>query len=330
MNEPSLAALPATPWRAAAFRVAPAVWLMLALALAAVPLLTENRFYLHLGNLIFINALLAIGLGLIVKAGQLSLCHAAFAGLGAYASSLLALQGIPTVLAMVLAVAFCALCAWLLGRLVLRLRGVYFVLVTFLMGQIFNLLVLDFSGLTRGANGLVGIPAVSLFGYALVTPRQFYWFSLAVAAVISLVAWALLRSSFGRSWSSIDENRVLAEASGLDTQRYQSIAFTVGSAIAALHGVLVAHYLRFISPDTFTFWETVGAIVMLVVGGKASIGGWILGAAFITPLPEVLRETKELQHVLYGGVLIAILMFLPSGLVSLPQRLKQAMRRGRR
>ncbi|MGB3071658.1 MAG: branched-chain amino acid ABC transporter permease [Ottowia sp.] len=295
-------------------------------ALAVVPFVTENRFYLHLGNLVFINLLLVTGLGIIVKAGQLSLCHAAFAGLGAYASSLLALHGMPTLLAISGAVAMCAVAAYFLGKLVLRLRGVYFVLVTFLMGQIFSLLVLDFSELTRGANGLVNIPPVSLFGLALTTPRLFYWFSLAVAVLVSLLAWALLRSSYGRSWSSIEENHSLAEASGLDTRRYQGIAFTIGSAIAGLSGALVAHYVRFISPDTFTFWETVGAIVMLVVGGKGSLGGWALGAAFITPLPEILRETKELQHILYGGILIAVLMFLPSGLVSLVRRLRHAFR----
>lgn len=293
------------------------------LVLAVLPLLTENRFYIHLGNLIFLNVLLAVGLGIITKAGQLSLCHAAFAGLGAYGSALLAMNfGLPPALTLVAGALLAAAVALPVGIVILRLRGVYFVLVTFLLGQIFHLLMLDFADLTRGASGLVGIPSIRIMGHSFGAPRDFYWLALFITALVLLFVSALLRSPVGRAFSSIDENIVLAEASGIDTRRYQVLAFTLGSGIAGLSGGLFAHYIHLVSPDTFTFWESVGAIVMVVVGGKASLVGWVLGAAFITPLPELLRNARELQYVLYGAILIGVLLFLPGGLASIRTRLQ--------
>ena len=285
--------------------------------LAAFPLLVSNRFYMHVGNMLLINSIVAVGFGLISRTGQLSLSHAAFMGLGAYASALLSIRnGLPPILTMFLAAALCGLVAYSLGLIILRLRGVYFVLVTFLIGQIFHLLLLDFSDLTRGANGLVGIPPMAILGARLTSQASFYWFALASVVVIVTLAALLLRSPTGRAFASIEENITLAAASGINTARYQSVAFAIGSAVAGLGGALYAHYMRFISPDGFTFWVSVSFVVMVVVGGRRTIGGWLLGAAFITPLPEVLRDAQAFQQISYGLVLILVLMFLPGGLTS--------------
>lgn len=291
-------------------------------AFALFPLLVSNRFYLHIGNMLLINVVMVVGFGLISRTGQLSLCHAAFMGLGAYASALLSLRfGLSPILTIFLAAALCGLVAYALGAVILRLRGVYFVLVTFLIGQIFHLLLLDLTDLTRGANGLVGIPPIAVLGLRLTSQSMFFWFALVAAAVVVGFAAMLLRSPTGRAFSSIEENIVLAGASGINTALYQSVAFALGSAIAGLGGGLYAHYMRFISPDTFTFWVSVSFVVMVVVGGRGSMAGWLLGAAFITPLPEVLRGAQEYQQILYGAVLIVILIFLPGGLITLRGRL---------
>ena len=290
-------------------------------ALAAFPLLVTNRFYMHVGNMLLINSIVAVGFGLISRTGQLSLSHAAFMGLGAYASALLAMRnGLPPILTIFLAAALCGVAAYSLGLIILRLRGVYFVLVTFLIGQIFQLLLLDLSDLTRGANGLVGIPPMTVFGARLTSQASFYWFALASAFVVVVMAALLLRSPTGRAFASIEENITLAAASGINTARYQSVAFAIGSAVAGLGGALYAHYMRFISPDGFTFWVSVSFVVMVVVGGRRTMAGWLLGAAFITPLPEVLRDAKEFQQISYGFILIVVLMFLPGGLTSLGRR----------
>lgn len=304
----------------------------LLLLLAALPTLLPNIFYIHVANLIFLNIIFAVSLGLILRTGQLSLCHAAFAGIGAYTSALTEINyKLYPVIGILLGAIVAALIAFLMGRVILRLRGVYFVLVTFLFGQLFNLIVLDAQDITHGANGIVSIPTIRLFKVNFGAPVNFYYLALAVAIIVVVFAWALLRSPVGRAFASTEENLQLAEASGIDTSGHQLLAFTIGSGIAGLGGGLMAQYIHFISPDTFTFWESVLSIVMIVIGGRASLTGWLLGAIFLTPLPELLREAKAYQHVLYGAILVLVLMFLPNGLVSLRQVVARLVAaRGRR
>ncbi len=304
----------------------------LLLLLAALPTLLPNIFYIHVANLIFLNIIFAVSLGLILRTGQLSLCHAAFAGIGAYTSALTEINyKLYPVIGILLGAIVAALIAFLMGRVILRLRGVYFVLVTFLFGQLFNLIVLDAQDITHGANGIVSIPTIRLFKVNFGAPVNFYYLALAVAIIVVVFAWALLRSPVGRAFASTEENLQLAEASGIDTSGHQLLAFTIGSGIAGLGGGLMAQYIHFISPDTFTFWESVSSIVMIVIGGRASLTGWLLGAIFLTPLPELLREAKAYQHVLYGAILVLVLMFLPNGLVSLRQVVARLVAaRGRR
>ncbi len=292
---------------------------LVALALAlAVPQLTANQFHLHIANLALLNAVFAMSLGLIAAVGQLSLGHAAFAAAGAYISALGALQlGIPPILGILTAGLVTGIVAAILGSILLRLRGVYFVLVTFLAGQVCTLIALNWESVTRGANGLVGIPPISLFGYALSSRAQFYYFALAAFVVVFAFIRALMRSQLGRAFRSIAENMALAESCGIDASRYQVIAFALGSGIAGAAGAATAHYIRYLSPDTFTFHESVAYITMLVVGGRQTLVGGVLGAAFLTPLPEVLRGFVSVQHIIYGAVLLGVLLFLPGGLYSI-------------
>lgn len=287
-------------------------------AAIAVPQLTTNQFYLHVANLALLNAVFAMSLGLISSVGQLSLGHAAFAALGAYLSALGALQlKIPPIFGILLAGIAAGGLAAVLGKIILRLRGVYFVLVTFLVGQMCALVALNWESVTRGANGLVGIPPISILGYTLSSRAQFYYFALSAFLAVLVFIWALMRSQYGRAFRSIAENIQLAESSGIDTSRYQVIAFALGSGIAGSAGAATAHYIRYISPDTFTFHDSVAYITMLVVGGRQTLVGGVLGAAFLTPLPEILRGFAGVQHIIYGAILLAVLMFLPGGLASI-------------
>jgi branched-chain amino acid transport system permease protein len=292
--------------------------LLAAAILAGPPLLTERVFFLHLGVLIFLNTIIVLGLFLVSRTGQLSLCHAAFVGLGAYCSTLLVINfKIPALLGVVLAGVLAGLVALVIGSITLRLRGVYFVLVTFLCGQVFNLLLLDAPQLTRGANGIVGIPSIYLFGLPISGAARFYPFAGVVAVLVLLAVIALLRGAAGRALASVEENITLAESTGIDTQRYQRLSFALGSAIAGIGGALFAHYIRFISPDSFTFWDSVTYIVMLVVGGRGSVFGAVIGVALMTPMPELLRSMETFQHFAYGAILIVILKLLPNGIVAL-------------
>lgn len=268
--------------------------------------------------MVLINAIFAMSLGLIMSVGQISLGHAAFVAAGGYISALAALNfKIPPIFGIVLAGLATGLAAALLGKIILRLRGVYFVLVTFLAGQVFTLIALNWQSVTNGANGLVGIPAISLFGFAISTRLRFYYFALTAFVIVFAFIWALMRSQYGRAFRSIAENLRLAESSGIDVSRYQVIAFSLGSGIAGAAGAVMVHYIRFLSPDSFTFTDSIAYITMLIVGGRHALVGGVLGSLFLTPLPETLRGLVGAQHILYGVILLAVLLFLPEGLISL-------------
>lgn len=294
--------------------------ILVAVGLAALlPWLAPNQFYIHLATVGCINLMLVLGLAIIARAGQLSMGHGGFALVGGYVSALLSMKGWPPLLTLFIAGLAAALIAAALGWIILRLRGVYFVLVAFAFSQIAVLLALDMSSITGGANGLVGVPPISIFGHVLRAKPQFYPFALCCALTTLLLTWLLYRSPLGTMMAATAENQRLTESSGIDTHRVQVIAFTIGSGIAGFAGALSTHYLRFISPDSYTFWESVSYLTMLVVGGRDGVLGPVVGVLVLTPLPELLRSTEGLQHIIYGTVLVLCLMFVPNGLASIVQ-----------
>jgi branched-chain amino acid transport system permease protein len=298
------------------------------LAAGLLPWIAPNQFYIHIGNIACLNLMFVLGLAIIARVGQLSMGHAGFALIGGYLSALLAMKaGWSPIWGVLAAGAGSAVLAAILGWIILRLRGVYFVLVSFSFGQIMVLLSLDMGGITGGANGLIGIPPMSVFGYALTSKLSFYPLALAAAGLTVLFTWLLYRSPFGDMLAATAENPRLTESSGVDTHRYQMIAFAIGSGIAGIAGALSTHYFQFISPDSFTFSESVSYLTMLVVGGRAGVLGPVIGVLVLTPLPELLRSAQGLQHIVYGAILVLSLLFVPDGLASLPRVLAKAWRR---
>ncbi|MEJ8292688.1 branched-chain amino acid ABC transporter permease [Delftia tsuruhatensis] len=302
------------------------------LALAAVmalPLLSANPFHIHLAVLVCLNILVVNGLSLLSRTGQLSFCHAAFMGVGAYCSVLASGRlGLPFLAGALLGVAAAALLALLLGALILRLKGVYFVLVTFCFGELFRLLLLEGGSLTGGANGIANIAPVELLGHVFEAKRASYLLAAAVALASVAFLMAFLRTPAGQALDAVGDNPELAEASGIGIARTQRLAFVLGSAMAALGGVLLAHYLGFVSPESFSQHVSVAAIIMLVMGGRSSIAGPILGAAIMTPLPELFRSAITTQNILYGITLMLVLRFLPQGLAGLNPRALAARLKG--
>ena len=297
------------------------VGLIGAIALAALivaPVISGQAFYLHLAVLVAINVIAVSGLSLLTRAGQVSLCHGAFIGLGAYASVLLSMRlGFPFLLAALSAMVFAAVIAFLLGAVILRLRGVYFVLVTFAFGELVRLVFLEWEDLTGGANGIANVPPASVPGVTLDTKLSFY----VLAAVLALgcigFIWALFRTPAGHTVDAVGENGALAEASGLSVHRTQLFAFTVGSALAGLAGSLNAHYVGYVSPESFNFSLSVTVIIMMVVGGRYYVIGPLIGALVMTPLPEFFRGAVQSQNIFYGVALILMLRFMPQGLAGL-------------
>lgn len=294
---------------------------LLVLCAALLPVFVGDAFALHLAIQIMLNAILVLSLVVIARFGQLSVCPAAFAGIGGYCSALLSAEaGVPFVLAAAAGLVLALAVAIVLGLLILKLRGAYFVLTTFIVGQIINLLILDFESVTGGTVGVANIPSPNVLGFSASSKSAFYYLALISLLLAYLVVQGVARSHLGRACRALDLNLKLAESCGIPTRLAQLSAFVISCAIAALGGILMAHYYRYIAPQNFDFWLSVSVLVMLVVGGRRSAFGACLGAAVMTLLPEIVRSSSEWQHILYGIVVLAMLRFVPGGLASLLER----------
>lgn len=303
------------------------VWIPLLLALLAIPpFLAGSQFYVHLSILICLNVVFVNGLALISRTGQLSFCHAAFMGIGAFVAVICTTRfHAPFFISVAAGVIASMMVAFLLGTIILRLQGVYFVLVTFCFGELFRLMLLEGGDITGGANGIANIPPAQLFGIIFDTKLSFYYLA-AVCAFISIVLLiALFSVPKGNALDAVGDNPDLAEASGISIQGSQMFAFVVGGAFASFSGALLAHYLGFISPESFNQHVSVGAIIMLVIGGRFTVLGPLLGALIMTSLPELFRSAIETQNIMYGITLILVLRFLPAGLAGIGSKL---LRRG--
>jgi branched-subunit amino acid ABC-type transport system permease component len=302
-------------------------WLILAAAVALVPIVARSPFLSHLGVMAALSAIAVVGLTIISRVGQLSLCHAGFIGVGAYTSAIVTKAfDTSAFVGIVCACVVVALLSATLGYFVLKTRGVYFVLITFTFGQVVGLLFLDLDWLTGGAAGIPGIAAPSLFGASIDAALGFYPLALAALILVVIFAYRLLGSSIGRAFDSIASNLPLAESSGIPTFAYQNLAFVIGSVLAALSGALMAHYVRFVSPTSYEYDLTVTLIVMMVLGGRGSVAGAVIGTVFVTLLSDALRDTQQLQNVLYGVAILVMLRFAPDGIVSIPPRLTSRLR----
>lgn len=309
-------------------RPAPLRWLLWAmLAAAAAAPWFAGPFVQHLAVLTCLNVLIVNGLALIARCGQLSLGHAAFVAIGAYGSVLagryLGWSFLPAALA---GIALTALVALALGAVILRLKGVYFVLVTFAFGELLRLILLDGSSWSGGANGIAGIEPAALAGLVFDSRARFYGLALCAALGSVALLSALARRPFGHAIDAVADNPALAESTGLSVRRIQLCAFVAGCALAAAGGALLARYVGYVSPESFNASISIGFIIMLVIGGRRSVWGGLIGAMVLTPLPELFRGAVQTQHIFYGAALILILRFLPAGLASLP-RPWQARRR---
>ena len=309
---------------APALRPMAMLWTVALMLVAMVPWITGSTFHFHIAIMVCISAMATGGLAVTAWVGQLSLAHAAFAGLGAYTSVLLVTRlDLPVLLGLPAGALVAGAVAFVIGAPLLRLRGVYFVLITFALNELFRLIMLDVPELSGGSSGIASIPKLSVFGITLSNYEDVYPFALLCLALVMGLLALVRRGQLGRRFGAVEENLALAEASGIPTARTQNLAFTIGSAIAGFSGAFLAHYVGFISPETFGFQLSVSYVIMLVTGGRLALWGPLIGALFLTPLPEFLRGAVEYQHIIYGIILIAVLRFLPQGLAGLPAQLSR-------
>lgn len=303
---------------------------LLVFAVVAVgwPFLIKNPFLTHIGVLFWMFSLLALSMNLMLRMGQLSLAHGALMGLGAYGSAILMMRlDVPFILAFPASGLIGALFALITGPIMLKIKGVYFVLLTFAFGEIVLLTFIEWVDLFGGNNGLFGVPRASFFGYTLTERSAYYLFALVLAALSYLGVSALYKSEVGAVIDALDTNEDLARSLGVNALRYRLVVFTISGFLAGIAGGFYASYYTFVTPDGFTFWTAVNAIIMNVLGGISLPIGAVLGALLIVPLPEILRDAKEYQNLAYGLILIIFLLFMPNGVIGVYRQYRQ--RRGR-
>lgn len=287
--------------------------------LAALPWFFGSSYVFHIATLITIMTPMAFSLGVMIKLGQLSIAQPAFMGIGAYCTALLTMRlGVPTPVSLLCGGLLAALVALAVGPVFLRIKGVYFVLLTYAFGQVVFFVFQEWSDLTGGMSGLYGIPKLGLFGFDLTRPEHYYALGLAFTLVCYFCLRAIEKSSVGAIVEALNEDEMLSRSIGSNAISWRVAAFTVAGLMAGLSGGLYTYYVGFLSPDAFGFGRSVDLIVINTLGGTGSILGPLLGALLVVPLPEFLRDAQQFQMMIYGLFLIVFVLFLKRGLVSLP------------
>jgi branched-chain amino acid transport system permease protein len=277
-----------------------------------------DTYALRVVNMALIAAVAVLGLQMIVGlTGQFSFGHAAFYGVGAYGSALMTMKlGVPFPLALPLS-GVAAGVAGLLVAPILRLSGHFLAMATLAMGEIVFLLIVNLKWLTNGAYGIYGVPPPSFAGFEIESDQGYYVLNSIVLLLTYAALHRLVRSRFGRSLVAIRENELAAIACGIPAGRQKVKAFVIGAACAGVAGSLYAHYLATISPDSFTFAASVSFLTMVVIGGLGSLPGGIVGAIVVTLLPEYLRGLAQYRLLVYGGLIVGFMMFLPGGVIEI-------------
>ncbi|MEI7885628.1 MAG: branched-chain amino acid ABC transporter permease [Clostridia bacterium] len=281
------------------------------------PLVVTDSYIVHIVIMIGIFAVLALGLEIILGlTGLFSLGHAAFFGMGAYVSALTTMYlNVSFPLAMLLSVIFTALFGTLIGFPALRLKGDYLAIATLGFGEIFRLILINWDAFTRGPMGLPGIPRPSVFGFVFTGRIPYYYTLLILFIFVFYLARRIPKTFLGRAFKSIRDDEDAAAFMGINITKYKLIAFAIGGAYAGLAGSFYAHYITFISPDTFLYQDSAQMLAMVFLGGAGTIIGPVVGALTLVLIPEVLRFLVEWRMLFVGVLMVAMMIFRPQGIM---------------
>ena len=292
-------------------------YIAIILVLAIVPLFISNLYYIQVMIFIGIYIILALSLNLLNGyVGLLSIGHAAFYGIGAYASAKLVKEaGLPFLLAMPAAGFIAGLFGYLIAKPTLRLSGIYMTLATLGFNMIFFLVLQNWMSFTNGPLGIMDIPPPSIFGYQIESRLQYYYliFFLVLLTVGSM--HRLMTCRFGRALVGIRENELAAEAMGVHTTRYKIQSFVLAALYAGIAGSYYAHFVKYISPDSFYIYESFILLAMLAFGGQGNLIGPLVGAAILIIIPEIFRFLQEYRMLVYGSILVVMMLVRRQGLL---------------
>ena len=259
----------------------------------------------------------ALGLSLMLgMGGQMTFAPIAFMGFGAFTTARLSLDfGVPTLLSVFIAMVLTAALSFILGLILLRLKGAYFAFATISLVQIANNIYLSFRPFSGGPDGIGGIPHLSLGPFSPTNNRtQWFYLLLIIAVICGLLIENIRRTHLGRALASVRDNEIAARTLGVNVFLTKVVAFTIAGGLAGLSGALIAHHNRFVSASLFTFEISVQFLMMVMLGGVNSTAGTFVGTILITMLPEWLRFMREYLMLIYGLGIILLMIFMPMGL----------------
>jgi branched-chain amino acid transport system permease protein len=296
----------------------------LLLALALAPLALKN-YGTYLLTLWCVYVMAGMGLNLTVGyAGQMSIGHAAFFGIGAYTAAILMKMGFAFWLVLPLAALNCFIVGLALGFPALRVQHHYLAFATLGFNVLVFLTFRNEEWLTGGTFGLSGLQRPKLFGVSLDGSAAYFYFTYASTIVLALVLWWIIRSPWGRAFAALRDNPIRAESLGVNIMAYTLLAFAIGAAFAGIAGAYFAALVQFIEPGPFHLTTSLMMLLMVIVGGSGRFFGPMLGAAIVILLPEWLRFMQDWYLVMFGLAVVALMIWLPGGLLSIPERLRSS------
>jgi branched-chain amino acid transport system permease protein len=301
--------------------------------LLLVPLFITGTYQLHIIIMAGIAVILTSSLRLIFNTGELSLAQGGMMTLGAYTSALLVMKlGWSTWSALGSAAAAAGILALLIGFPFIRLKGIYFSLITVFLSEVIRLIAEQWRAVTGGSLGITNIPPPDpiiipwLLKISFTSKVEFYYLVLVFTLVTLLILYALEHSRVGLTWFTIRESDFLAESIGINISKYKVLAFCIGSLFAGLGGGLYSQYNTVITPSAFGFIYAVYTVIYMIVGGARKFSGPIIGAIILTFVPEFSRFLKGYQPYIFAVVVILVILFLPEGMASLPKLLLKRIR----
>lgn len=288
---------------------------LVAIIVALIPWVLTSRSWVSTLTFIGIYSILALGLNLLMGyAGQVSLGHAAFYGIGAYTAAILTtMLKWPAWFGLFSGVAVGGMVAYLIGIPTLKLRGHYLAMATLGFGMVAQVLFREYYPLTGGTSGIIGVPSLSIAGITLKGHLYYYlvWF---FALLLMWLSYNIVDSRVGRALRAVHGSEIAASSVGIDITKHKVQVFVLSGMYSGLAGALYAYYTGFVNPDPFGFMFSIKLVVMVVVGGMASIWGSVLGASAIRLLESGLYSFQEYEVAVYGLVLVLVMIYMPAGL----------------
>lgn len=285
---------------------------------AVIPLFTQSAYFLTIITSAMICSVIVIGLNFVTGlTGQMNLGTAGIVALGAYASAILTMKfNVPPLLTIGGALVVGLVLGLMLGYPSLRVQGVYLAITTIGFTEVVRILINN-AKITGGANGLMNIPAMSLFGFKLTSTTSIYYFNFVILVLVAIVAYRIVNSKWGRIFKALRDEPDAVGAAGVNIASPKILAFVLAMMLGALGGALYTYQIRFVSPAPYTQAYSTNFVLMMIIGGSGNVAGSIIGSFVITALPEALRFLDDYYWLITSIVTLLFIIFLPNGLVSI-------------